>query len=491
MQPFLQPPSMMKTQSGTFVPMAGPHQVIGVVKKFLLVFQYHEGDREDCQELAALICDMERIKNKDVDVLIFSRSDAGPFAPDITAKLKLKFNEVIIQKSIRKDAKGHPFGCNGMFYDLVTMLGQQARWLNSYYAFMNLEPDCVPLCAGWLPKLIEEFKGAVDEGLAMIGHKQINNPITHMNGVGIYAIDIWRRVPGGALGGGSPDVPFDIRQANRILPLAKDTPLMFFKYRQPTITPEELFSPHKGVPAVFYHGVKDGSAREAVRQKCINLSANRDFSRKTVFTFSNPEPIGNADEEKATLAIWRQGWVSRGWNPVILHTQEVMKNGRYGALKAAIEKFPWIGDKHKWDNAWLRYLALDTMGGGLYADTEVIPGDFTPVDTDGIVGFELLSENTPSLFYADKPSVARWLDTIINYAVSDDDKMDSKPYVNDWTIMQRQIEDGAIKQQKFCETFGAKDYDTFKAVVFTDFAVSRNAKGKRKSFVMENFLKNT
>lgn len=453
----------------------------------LIVSQHYEGDKADAEEMLSLVADLERIKNKDVDILIYSRSDSGPFSPDVLAKLKLKFQNVTLMKCSRTDAKGWPFGSNGMFYDLVTMLGQSAKWYGEYFAFINLEPDCCPLCPGWFTKLTEEYKSRATSILGYIH----DNPKRHVNGVAVYATDIWRRVPGGALGGGNPTIPFDLRHASNLLPLAQHTDLMRFQHRKPTITAEELYAPSAdGTVPVLYHGVKDSSAREIVRAKHITFSSDRDFTRKTVFTFFNPENEHVADEEKLMLKYWTEGWRSRGWNPVVLRMQEAMRNGRYAAFVAAVDKFPRIGDAHDWMNRWLRYLALDTVGGGLFADLNVLPAQFGPNALNGVQGYVALGDEG-SMFYADVDAARAIVTELMEYPLHDDDLLAGKPHVGDWTVIQRQIGDGVLRSEKWTELVGEPDFETFRAVRFTDAAINRKGRGKRRSTGMEEFLKNT
>ena len=474
------PPPMIQTQAGTFVPMSTSSRVVGDPKRFLLVIQYFNEDKAQAEELASLIADLERVRNKDVDVMIYGRFDATPFSPDLVTKLGLKFNSVTQLRCGRKDAKGYPFGSNGMFYELVTMLGQQIKYLNSYYAFLNLEPDCCPVGPGWLTRLIAEFQQTVNEGFYVLGHVH-DNPTMHVNGVAVYAIDIWRRVPGGALGGGNPTIPFDLRQAKNLLPLAKDSALIWFEYRKATITPDELFAQPKGLPLALYHGVKDNSALEAVRAKHITFSSDRDFTRKTIFTFYNPQNE-TAGDEKALLALWRDGWTSRGWNPVVLRMAEAMKNGRYKAYREAVEKLPFIGDRFTWLNRWLRWLALDTVGGGFYADLNVLPAGLTPRALDGITGFETFDGPKAGLVFADKLATCAWLDQVLAYAMHEEDVEEGKPSVNDYTILAKGIASATVKSQKWVEAFGAPDFETFRAVRFS---------GAHRRPDMEKFLKLT
>jgi hypothetical protein len=260
---------------------------------------------------------------------------------------------------------------------------------------------------------------------------------------------------------------------------------MKFSHRKPTITAAELYADPE---VVLYHGVKDSSAREIVRAKHITFSSDRDFTRKTVFTFFNPENEHVADEEKLQLKYWTEGWKSRGWNPVALRMQEAMRNGRYAEFVAAVHKFPHIGDQHEWMNRWLRYLALDTVGGGLFTDLNVLPASFGPNALNGQQGLICLGDEM-SMFYADEEACRAWLQSLIDYDLHDDDLLAEKPHVSDWTVMQREIAGALVRSEKWTELYDAKEFETFRAVRFTDAAINRKGRGKRRSTAMEEFLK--
>lgn len=189
-------------------------------RKLLLVLQYWEGDKAIAEDLASLIADMERVKNSSVDVLLFCRHDSTLVSPSIVAKLQSKFGKVM-QARCRRRASGYPYGSNAMFYDLVGLVSQYEPYRSEYFAFLNLESDCVPTCQGWLGKLASSFKEALKDGKMCIGHVQPDHAVPHMNGVGVYAIDIHRRIGASKLDGGPPNVAYDIHQGKNILPVAQ------------------------------------------------------------------------------------------------------------------------------------------------------------------------------------------------------------------------------------------------------------------------------
>lgn len=482
---------MIRTGTGRMVPASKPFGASRiVVKKFLVVLQYYNGDVEFAEELASLICDLERTRNHDADILLVRRHDAREMTATIKAKLESKFDRVLTH-TCRRFAKGYPFACNEMWYDLIMMLAQTMPYQQDYYAFINLEPDAVPTRPGWISELINAWKAANSEGLSAIGYIH-DNPVKHMNGLAVYAADLYNRVGSGTLAGGSPQVCYDIRHARSLLPLAKASPLIHFHYRHSTTTPAEVFQVRDGIEPAIFHGVKDRTAIMAVRDRHVSMKApvkpaapvapaeNTDFDpppeaktevkRPNAYTYFH-RTTGTSIENQAILDLWRKGWATRGWNPVILTFADAVKHPKYTDYELAVSKLPCAtGDRKKWAHRLYRWLALDSVGGGLMVDYDVLPEDFTP---DALNGSTRVFRSDPAdlLFgmHLSKEGSEAWLKSIMTYDAQPDDVVGAKPHVTDDTVARRLHKPEAISPSM---------------VHFSSFGVGR----ERKSVAMERFL---
>lgn len=482
-------PDMVRTAAGTMVPAQRSFASKPPVKKFLLVIQYWAGDQEHAEEVAELICDLERVRNRDVDVLIFARHDAPAFSQTARDRLGQKFGKVMFERCRRRDATGYPFGSNSMFYDMVCLFSQYPQWANDYFAFIPLEADCCPMHPGWIGELIRAYQDAEAIGKSCTGFLD-PNPVEHINGVAVYAIDIWKRVGTHKLSGGNPRVAYDIHQAKNILPHATTTPFIMFEYRKPTITADELFSPSMPIEPALFHGVKDSSAREAVRARYITMSERRDVSAKTVFTFSNPTPNTNRAEETALLQMWADGWKSRGWNPVVLTRRDAARHSRFAEMIAAFEKLPTIGERDAALNRLIRWLALDLVGGGFMVEKDVVPNLFTP---DAIarrdVGLVISQDNdgiSGAVF--DRQNVQKFIEAIIRYDVKPEDSANGQPNITDMTVWRAHSPEGTMP---IIVAFGDPGATDAKLLRFSVDAMSRNAKGEKPVVAMERFLRST
>lgn len=422
-QPLPSPPAMARTASGTYVPASVPNRALfGNHQKLLIVLQYFDGDKEAVEELALLIADLERVRNNQADIMVFRRHDASEFSVGVLEKLRDKFNKVYYERSRRRDAKGYPFGPNQMWADLVTMMGQSPIWYENYYAFLPLESDCVPTRPGWIGELVEEFRVAKTKNFAAVGHIH-NDPIEHLNGVAIYDTRLWKIVPGKKLNGANPQVAYDIYHREQILPIAYNTPLIMMEYQRPTITADDLFKPWKnGFEPAMFHGVKDGSARAAVRSKHITFSKERDSSNITVFTYEHQR--ANNPSITAKYDLWAESWKSRGWNPIKLTQREAIRHPRYKEILENVKNMKFLADPNEMQIRLLRWAALQSMGGGLMVDAEVVPNNFNPNHFDWKPG--LLNSDTATGILAacmDKKSLDTFLDAVRKYPVDPETRM--------------------------------------------------------------------
>lgn len=476
---------MARMADGTYVPASMPSRALPAnYQKLLIVLQYFDGDKEAMEDLALLIADLERVRNNQADILIFRRHDAGEFSIGVIEKLRDKFNKVHYERSRRRDAKGYPFGPNQMWSDLVTMMGQMRQWHQNYYAFLPLESDCVPTRPGWIGELVEEFRIAKAKNFAAVGHIH-SNPIEHLNGVAIYDSHLWDIVPGNKLNGSDPQVAYDIYHRANLLPIAYNTPLIMMEYQRPTITADELFKPWKnGFEPAMFHGVKDGSARAAVRAKHITFSKERDSSNLTVFTYEHQRV--NNPSISAKYNLWIESWKSRGWNPIKLTQREAIRHPRYPEILANIKNMKFLGDPDEMLVRLVRWAALDAMGGGLLVDPEVVPNNFNPSHFDWKPGL-LSSDNATGILAAcmDKKSTGTFLEALRKYPVDPEVRM----LAPELAILKAS---GLFKKPRIMVSVsGEENWRSSKMVCFSQPEMQRIGARGTTLQLMEKFLRET
>lgn len=478
-------PAMARMADGTYVPASLPSRALhGNHQKLLIVIQYYDGDKEAAEELALLMADLERVRNNQADIMVFRRHDAGEFSVGILERLRDKFNKVYYEQSRRRDAKGYPFGPNQMWADLVTMMGQMRQWNENYYAFLPLESDCVPMRPGWIGELVEEFRIAKSKNFAAIGHIH-SNPVEHLNGVAIYDTLLWRIVPGNKLNGADPQVAYDIYHRTQLLPIAYNTPLIMMEYQRPTITADDLFKPWKdGFEPAMFHGVKDGSARAAVRAKHITFSKERDSSNVTVFTYEHQRV--NNPSITAKYDLWAEGWRSRGWNPVKLTQRDALRNPRYKDIQDNLKNLRFLGDPAEMTARLVRWAALDAVGGGLMVDPEVMPNNFNPSHFNWKPAL-LSASNAAGVLaaYMNRESLNTFLDAMQKYPADPEDRL----LAPELTILKAS---GLFKKPNvMVSVSGEENWRSAKMVCFSQPEMQRIGSRGTTLQLMEKFLRDT
>ncbi len=457
------------TMSGKVLP-SGPIGIAENKKKLLIVIQYYAGDMEMAEKLADLIADLQRIRSREADILIFGRKDAPNFPVGAVQRLQAKFDNVYTEKC-RRDASGFPYGPNEMWYDLVSLIGQFPKWRDNYFGWLNLEADCVPTNPGWIPTLIEDYRQARDSGYLAIGH--INQkPVPHMNGVAIYSTELWQETK---ILGGAPNIAYDIHCAKKILIGCKDTPNIYLDYQRPTITSEELFSPKKnGAVPVLYHGVKDESALAAVRAKFLTLGEKKDISAETIFTYYHAVQGIPKPEALAQIDLWKEAWVSNGFHPVVLTYYNAMKNLSYEAVATAVGKFAGQRDRNL--AYFLRWVALDSMGGGFLTDYDVLPGTLKPEHIlEYRKGFVPFSTDL-SAAYADKASLKEMIAAVIEKTAEGE-------------ITDRDVFTSQGDETNFTKNYGEDGWQSAPLIHFSNMAVGLTSASKGKTRSMLEYLR--
>jgi hypothetical protein len=242
-------------------------------KKLLLILQCYHGDQDAAMDLARLIADIEPKQSEHADFLFAHRFDT---TPDTATQdyVSEKF-ENVYSFVAEKMGTGWPAGCNDLFFDTLNLVTRRTRdkhW--EYDAALFFESDAVPLAVDWIKRLKDDY---YNSGALINGHYITESQFEtgHVNGNCVMSTSFGRIVR--SFCACPDDKPWDIYHAPSMVLNVVDHGLIHSVYRLPTITPEALFAaqtrPHdhpltmvKFQPVLF-HGVKDDSARRAVRAR--------------------------------------------------------------------------------------------------------------------------------------------------------------------------------------------------------------------------------
>jgi hypothetical protein len=441
--------------------------------------------------------DLQPERCKIADLLLFRRNDARQLNDGITQPLLAKFDFVHQRRCRRMNATGYPQGCNEMFYDLLEMIRAE-EWKQNYFAFLNLETDCVPLNPNWIQILSDEYKQLNIQGATAVGHV-CEGPVEHLNGCAMYSIDFWETAGQLDLIGGPANVAYDIQKRGNIMPHAKDTPLMLLDFNRKTISASDLFGLTKaGVKPVFFHGTKDESARIAVRAFFIEKKGLKDLANRTISTFCEVVPGINNAEQKHCIDIWRDTWQAAGWNTVVNTLYDALKHPLYKQIVDKSSRMPSVNPPGYDLACYLRWLAFDYQGGGVHSDYDVLPRrKFSPERFPIIQGFTCMQYRNrdggevvvPSLVSSDREGLKTWIQYILDTPEIGDHLINGKPHMSDMYVLNRALKEPWLKRQDLCRDVGEDGWMESHAVHFSHGACTKYSPGTPKSLVMLQFVR--
>jgi FkbM family methyltransferase len=178
---------------------------------------------------------------------------------------------------------GWPEGAN-YFLRLISCSLQN----KPYQEFLWLEPDAIPLTAGWMDQLEKEYRR---EDKPFMGDKvQVGDIPLHMSGVGIYPNPL-HRFAGEAYR--AHEVAWDMAARDQIVPVAHFTRLIEHAWKHPSFTDPHELTTQIRPEAVLFHASKDGSLIRLLREK---------FSGKTKEQIFPAVPNGDSRGGRETIS---------------------------------------------------------------------------------------------------------------------------------------------------------------------------------------------
>jgi hypothetical protein len=243
------------------------------MSKLLIVLQSSAVDQFHAMDLARLIADMEPEKSKEADFMFSNSFNSWP-NKEVVRHVAHKFQQVHTFNSVRTDT-GHPAGPNCLLFsslDRIYAGVKRGGW--KYDAILWMEPDMCPMRRGWIKEIYDEFKtkGKLVGGFLYTDkchfYQHINggcvmSPLIRQKHRDFYWSD--------------NRVGWDCFHGKMLVEEGYASPLFWMEYAKPTIDADSLFAnkkyakhhplAKKKISPAIIHGVKDGSARQHVRNK--------------------------------------------------------------------------------------------------------------------------------------------------------------------------------------------------------------------------------
>lgn len=248
-----------------------------------IVLPYCHKDRQAAIRLLRWMAELDGAQTRHELHLVASNPCTDAENAEAIEAGKLAFSNVVLHHQLTPDESGWPKSCTTLFRLTCQVMKQcGTHWL-------WCEPDCTPVCPGWLDELDAEYKA---KARPFMGAWH-NQPVPHISGNAIYPADPARFNP---LLFSRPEAPWDLVNPGATLAQAWLTDKI-----QHTWSPSghDIKSPpwHFDSPydidkilkpaTVLFHRCKDGSMIEMLRTR-------RNGRHKTVIeqirrAFSNPD----------------------------------------------------------------------------------------------------------------------------------------------------------------------------------------------------------
>lgn len=235
-------------------------------KKPWVILPYHSGDLEAARRLVGWIRVLGRVGTTCVLLRDCRMRDDG----GMLMISRHAFDSVVELRTPHSlPDERWPIGANWMF---ETGCSHMAK---SGFPFLWLEPDAVPMRAGWFDAINSEYQSTAKPFMGTVVHsKDPKFPEKHLNGIAVYpanARDFFKHV------GDWRHVAWDITTNGDVLDRTLDTPLIQHFWGEPGLPPTFVEFKGKDDPknaltldfinarAVLFHRVKDSSLIHLLR----------------------------------------------------------------------------------------------------------------------------------------------------------------------------------------------------------------------------------
>ena len=95
-----------------------------------------------------------------------------------------------------------------------------------------------------------------------------------------------------------------------------------------------------------------------------------------VYTYFDQDPT--LTQFNDVLNIWKDSWSKHGWEPVVLPRRIAGMHPLCAQVEMHIGRLPTVNPKKYTINNFLRWLAMDVVGGGLHVDSDVVNYGYKP-----------------------------------------------------------------------------------------------------------------
>jgi len=121
----------------------------------------------------------------------------------------------------------------------------------------------------------------------------------------------------------------------------------------------------------------------------------------------------NYEEELRLLILWQQIWQRLGYTTIVLNETHAEVHPLYAAYRAKVDTFPTINPREYDRACWLRWLALDAVGGGIMADYDVFPRALRTLPVYD--QFTIFERGVPCLAGGTQLAIRQWIEYVMGH----------------------------------------------------------------------------
>ena len=156
------------------------------------------------------------------------------------------------------------------------------------------------------------------------------------------------------------------------------------------------------------------------------------------------------------IATWQASWQRHGWTPSMLTPRHASRHPRYQEFLAKINTLPTVNVRAYENACYLRWLALDQVGGGFMCDYDVMNYGLKPYSSKISLDF-FHPQYIPAFVYANKAGCKQLINEIIGY-------QPAEPHVSDMIVIMKlgfRLNGGKhkSKEELICCEYGDDKFD--------------------------------
>ena len=259
----------------------------------LIIFPFSVVDQELALKNARWIAELGEYKSHDIFILSDQRCD-----PEINRQVVETFSPVFRltkHRLTKVDIDGWPQGANYMLELAATLIQNTREWPYFFW----LEPDAIPLRAGWLDAIVEEHTRS---GKHFLGDRvEVGDIPLHMSGVGIYPNPLVLHAGEACR---AHDIAWDIAAKDQIIPKAHFTNLIEHAWRHPTFKDQSEVNTQIAKETVLFHSSKDGSLIDRLREKAASVHNTNSVATEPTSGMSSREEIGTRPAQPSPELVY-------------------------------------------------------------------------------------------------------------------------------------------------------------------------------------------